>query len=303
LALAGLACGAGPDVEATVNAVSTSVQLTLGAMTQPVTTAPPATATPPAPLGNLSPTPPPTDFVPPTLTLTSPAPAATTAPTPIASPVRPNGTIFHATRRDTAPTIDGQPADWPSPLPYAIDQNVYRPENWGGTADLSALWAAGWDASFLYLIASVTDDTHVQIEHGALLYRGDSMELQLDFDLAGDFNVTSLNADDHQLGLSSGANREQPELWLWNPPAKNGVPGGVTLVTRAGASGGDYILEIAIPWSLYGVAPAAGHRFGFAFNASDNDIAATAEQQTMISSVSTRTLLNPTTWGTLELDP
>jgi hypothetical protein len=105
------------------------------------------------------------------------------------------------------------------------------------------------------------------------------------------------------LGLSSGGNRETPEYWLWNPPAKQGTPGGITLVTRAGAGGGDYILEIAIPWSMYGVTPAGGLRFGFCFNASDNDTAATAEQQTMISSVSTRTLLNPTTWGTLELDP
>jgi hypothetical protein len=303
LALGALACGGGRDVDATVNAVNTSVQLTLAAMTQPVTsqppTAAPATNTPPATIGVQPTTPPPptNTFTPPTIT--SPAPATNTPP----SPARPNGLIYHATRRDSAPTIDGQTGDWPDPLPYAIDQNVYRPENWGGTTDLSARWAAAWDANYLYLIASVTDETHVQIEHGELLYRGDSMEVQLDADLAGDFNTTSLSADDHQLGLSSGANRETPEFWLWNPPAKQGTPSGITLVTRAGAGGGDYVLEIAIPWSLYGVTPGGGLRVGFCFNASDNDTAATAEQQTMISSVSTRTLLNPTTWGTLELDP
>lgn len=306
LALAALACGGGRDVDATVNAVSTSVQSTLAAMTQAASPAP-ATATS-APTVGIQPTTPPspTSFVPSSATsppaATTSAPPAATTPPPTTQP-RPNGVIYHAARRDPAPAIDGQTSDWPAPLPYAIDQNVYRPENWGGITDLSAAWAAGWDANYLYLVASVTDDAHVQIEHGELLYRGDSMEVQLDADLAGDFNITSLSGDDHQLGLSSGANRETPEYWLWNPPAKNGVPTGVTLVTRAGPGAGGYILEIAIPWSMYGVTPAPGQRFGFSFNASDNDVAATAEQQTMISSVSTRTLLNPTTWGTLELDP
>jgi hypothetical protein len=307
LALAALACGGGRDVNATVDAVNTSVQLTLGAMTQPSTGEPPTsappTSAPQATLGVIATTaaPSPTVFVPPTLT--GAPPAATTPPPPATAPSRPNGLIYHATRRDPAPAIDGNAGDWPNPLPYGIDQNVFRPENWGGLADLGVRWAAGWDANYLYLIALVTDDAHVQIEHGELLYRGDSMELQLDADLAGDFNVTSLSGDDHQLGLSSGDNRESPEYWLWNPPAKSGTPGGIVLTTHAGAAGGDYILEIAIPWSLYGVTPAGGQRFGFAFNASDNDTPATAEQQTMISSVSTRTLLNPTTWGTLELDP
>jgi hypothetical protein len=311
LALATLACGGGRDVNATVNAVNTAVQQTLVAMTAPSTSGP-ATNQPPTntlqptlgvPAATVTTAAPPAATTPAPPTVTNPAPVATTQPAPATVQPRPNGLIYHATRRDPAPAIDGNAGDWPDPLPNTIDQNVFRPENWGGTSDLGARWAAGWDANNLYLIALVTDDTHVQIEHGELLYRGDSMEIQLDADLAGDFNVTSLSGDDHQLGLSSGGNRESPEYWLWNPPAKSGTPGGIVLTTHAGAAGGDYVLEIAIPWSLYGVTPAGGMRFGFSFNASDNDNAGTAEQQTMISSVSTRTLLNPTTWGTLELDP
>jgi hypothetical protein len=34
---------------------------------------------------------------------------------------------------------------------------------------------------------------------------------------------------------------------------------------------------------------------------SDNDAVGTAAQQSMVSSVSSRTLLNPTTWGTMVL--
>ena len=72
------------------------------------------------------------------------------------------------------------------------------------------------------------------------------------------------------------------------------------------ANGADrnlFIFEAALPWSYFGVTPAPGLHFGFALNSSDDDVPGTASQQSMLSSVPTRQLLNPTTWGTLELDP
>jgi hypothetical protein len=155
----------------------------------------------------------------------------------------------------------------------------------------------------LYLLVIVTDDVHTQADRGETLYRGDSLELQLDADLAGDFGAAQLNGDDHQLGLSPGVDGASPEAWLWNPAEKRGVPSGVTLASRPHASGGGYALEVAIPWQLFGVSPVAGDRFGLALNSSDNDSPGTTEQQTMISSVVTRRLLDPTSWGTLALDP
>jgi hypothetical protein len=302
LVLAGLACGGQPDIDATVNAVSTAVELTLLAMTEPaaVTPAPPS-ATPPATLG-LNPT-----AVPPSLTA---PPEATTAPPPPPSatptadnPTRPNGALLHAPRLLTAPTIDGQGLEWSAPLPDLINHVVYRPENWVDAGDQSASFAVAWDANALYLFVAVVDDAHVQSEHGQLLYRGDSLELQVDANLAGDFDDATLSGDDFQLGLSPGSNRDNPEAYLWNPAERSGVPAGLALVTRAAAGAGGYNLEVAIPWSLYGITPSGGLRLGFALNSSDNDSPGTAEQQTMISSVSTRTLLNPMTWGTLQLDP
>ncbi|MCC6188697.1 MAG: hypothetical protein IT318_06655 [Anaerolineales bacterium] len=303
--VAGLACGGQPDINATVNAVGTSVELTLLAMTQPggttpaITPAPPS-ATPPATLGieptaaSPSPTGPPPAITP---------PAAASATATLEAVVRPNGVLVHAQYRATAPTIDAQGEDWSAPLPNFIDQIVFRPENWSGPSDQSASFALGWDANSLYLIAVVSDDIHAQSEHGELLYRGDSLELQLDVDLAGDFQEARLNSDDFQLGLSPGSNRNNPEAYLWNPAERRGVPAGLALVTRAAGEGGGYVLEAAIPWSMYGITPSGGLRLGLALNSSDNDNPAAAEQQSMLSSVSTRTLLNPMTWGTLQLDP
>jgi hypothetical protein len=56
-----------------------------------------------------------------------------------------------------------------------------------------------------------------------------------------------------------------------------------------------------IPWTVFGVTAEAGDRFGFALSVSDNDLTGAPVQQSMVSNVSSRTLTNPTTWGTLIL--
>jgi Carbohydrate family 9 binding domain-like len=304
LALAGLACaGGGTDVQATVNAVDTAVELTVGAMTQPAGSTPaPASATPQATLGiatyqaptGVPPTKPPATHAPPT--------AAPTAPEGD-QPVRPNWTLLHAAHRASPPNIDAQGNDWPSPLPDAINQIVFGPQNWTGPADQSGTFAMGWDANNLYLFVAIIDDVHVQTQHGETLFEGDSLELQFDADLAGDFATTHLTGDDYQLGFSPGENRDAPEAFLWNPAARKGVPAGIVMASRAGSDSGGFVFETAIPWSFFGVSPVAGQHFGVAFNSSDNDSPGTALQQSMVSSVVTRKLLDPTSWGTVQLDP
>jgi len=60
-------------------------------------------------------------------------------------------------------------------------------------------------------------------------------------------------------------------------------------------------VEAAIPWNVLGVVPAAGQSYGFAVSASDNDDTGQNLQQGMVSSVPTRVLVDPTTWGELQL--
>ena len=301
LAAAVLACGGGTDVQATVNAVNTAVELTLGAMTQPPGSPAPS-STPQATLG-ISPSPAPGTLPAPT---SNPTAAPTAAPNPTATPAgleRPNGVLLHASHALSPPTIDAQTGDWPSPLPNAIDQIVFQASNWSGLADQSGSFAYAWDANNLYLLVVVVDDLHVQTAHGELLFRGDSLELQFDADLPGDFTSADLSGDDFQLGLSPGENRASPEAYLWNPAGRKGIPAGLTLSSRATDPNGGYVFEAALPWSLFAVTPGAGQHFGLAFNSSDDDSPGTAQQQSMISSVVTRKLLDPTSWGTLQLDP
>lgn len=252
-----------------------------------------------APTEGTTPSPPVSDGVP-TIALT---PAGTQPTLPSATPgtllTRPNGTPVEASFLAEAPTIDGDLGEW-STSPYSLTQVVYGASRWSGLADSSAVFYLGWDDTHLYLAARVTDDQYVQVSKGSSLYLGDSLEIQLDADLASDFFVAEVSGDDYQIGLSAGNfGSIDPGAYRWYPLSKSGVPAGVEVAGKSTSSG--YTLEASIPWSVFAITPAEGSRYGFVVSVSDNDAVGTAAQQSMVSSVSTRTLLNPTTWGTLVL--
>jgi hypothetical protein len=213
---------------------------------------------------------------------------------------RPNGSPVTAAYLTAPPTIDGSLSDWSSTI-YSARQVIFGAGNWSGAADLSASYYIGWDTTNLYLGIKVSDDKLVQISHGASIFKGDDVELQLDSALAIDFYTTSLSSDDFQIGLSPGNfDNLAPEAYRWYPVSQAGSLSSV--VVKANKDSGGYILEAKIPWAVFGLAPTGGEHYGFALSVSDDDLSGKAVQQSMVSSVSTRNLVNPTTWGTLILE-
>ncbi len=209
----------------------------------------------------------------------------------------------HAAHLNTPPAIDGNLSEWGT-LANTANQAVYLPGNWTGASDASATYSLGWDANKLYLAAYVKDDVFVQTQSGSLLYLGDSLELIFDTQLGTDSGSTVQSSDDYQLGISPGGlttgNNPPPQSYRWYPGSLRGVPSGLSIASVKLSDG--YAVEAAIPWSALGVTPSGGNTFGFAFSVSDNDAVGTAQQQTLVSSIGTRKLTNPTTWGVLLLD-
>ena len=219
--------------------------------------------------------------------------------------MRPGAPIWSIRRVAVPPSIDGQLEDWVAPFTLAevvpIEAVVFGADSWEGPQDLGALALAAWDPSALYLGLSVQDDVLSQRSAGNLLYRGDSIELQLDADLAGDFETAAYSDDDWQLGISPGAlvdGGRGAEAWVWRPSARAGAPA-FPIAARRTEEG--YVLEAAIPWGLFGIDPSTTRTVGFALNFSDNDLP-NPEQQTMISSSPARLWGNPRSFGTLVLE-
>lgn len=228
------------------------------------------------------------------------------SPTPTASlppgttDTRPNGVPVTAAFISVPAIIDGNLGEWTSTSYVANQALSYANSSWSGAADLSATYYLAWDADFLYLAVQRIDDTFVQVSTGRYMYRGDDVEIQLDVNLAGDYSSASLSADDFQIGLSPGNfGSLQPEAHLWFP--RSSEQSLTTAVVKAIQSTGGYQLEAKIPWATFGFSPESGDRFGFALSLSDNDSPGVATWQSMVSSVTTRRVADPTTWGTLIL--
>lgn len=233
-----------------------------------------------------------------TATVDPNAPTATPGASPTSTPAP--VVSVSAAFLSAPPAIDGDLSDWDS-ASYTIDKPLsYASTGWTGTADLSATFYLAWDASYLYLAVSRTDDSFVQISSGRYMYKGDDVEIQLDADLAGDRSSGSLSSDDYQIGLSPGNfGSRAPEAYLWFPRSREGGLPAVSV--KAVAQNQGYTLEARIPWSVFSVTPIEGARYGFVLALSDNDLAGVATWQSMIANVSGRRLADPTTWGTLVL--
>jgi hypothetical protein len=130
------------------------------------------------------------------------APGATTGPaeTATAEPTAAPQADFGVPRLATAPTIDGSLDEWGSGPTIVSAYRVHAAQGWDGSADLEATWRVGWDANNFYVGVTVVDDTHVQTQTGNVMYRGDSLEIQIDTNPAA--NATNVNPNTFQILLS-----------------------------------------------------------------------------------------------------
>ena len=242
----------------------------------------------------------------------TPAPSATTAPSSTPAPTHtPVPTIVIPTSRSGpkvvagymshAPKIDGSLGEWDSSQ-YDVNKVVYGKDNWDGEDDLSGYFMIGWDEDYLYVAAHVLDEEYVQNATGENIYKGDSLEILFDRELQADYYYNQLSPDDFQLGISPGSPDpgEDPEAYLWFPTSIEGHKSKVKIGAEKTNHG--YNVEAAIPWSVLETTPKAGRHYGFTFSISDNDRASRNEQQTLISNTATRSLVDPTTWGDLQLE-
>jgi hypothetical protein len=213
-----------------------------------------------------------------------------------------NGLPVPAVSAANPPVIDAKLSDWEDPLPYFITAVV------SGETDNSARFAVRWDAGYLYLAVKVADNSYVQeTSGGANLLKGDSLEILFDADLQADYCDSLMSSDDFQLGISPGFLQDPalngPAAYLWYPLSRKG-PQNVTiagLLTRSPDPSG-WIVEVKIPWTLFGVAPKGGETYGFTLSVSDNDTPGTVAQRGMISTSPRRTTAtNPALWGTLRI--
>lgn len=198
------------------------------------------------------------------------------------------------------PVLDGIWDEWTTTT-YPCSNVIWGASYWTGTDDLDASFRLGWDYNYLYIAVKVKDDIYVQNSWGQDMYKGDGIEIEMDTDLIGDFYTNSLNYDDYQLGISPGnpGVGATPQAYLYVPSGAAGYRNNVIISTASSA--GIYRVEMAIPWSVFGISAAYGKEFGFAVRVSDNDDTTQNVQQSMVAHLAGNHVLHPTTWGQIGL--
>ena len=202
------------------------------------------------------------------------------------------------------PIINGDLNEWLDQTFFGSDHLVYSAAGWDGSQDLSAYWSLIWDETYLYVAVDVIDNLHVQTQTGSQSYRGDSLEIQIDTDLAGDRDQNLLNVDDFQIALSPGNFGDLvPEAHRFRGNTNGQILSvhGHNIIIAAKQNSSGYTIEAAIPWADMFTSPSVDMEFGVALNANDNDAPGTSEQEVQMSSAPLRTLTQPSSWGTLRL--
>jgi hypothetical protein len=225
---------------------------------------------------------------------------STSTPTATGTSVVRYGNWVTASYLATAPNLDSVWDEW-STTKYPAKYVAWGSGEWEDSDDLEGSFRVGWDANYLYLAVKVLDDQYVQNATGQDIYKGDSIEILFDSNLYGDLNSTNLSSDDYQIGISpgKGGTDGNKEGYLWFPASKAGGISGLKIASSQGD--GVYRVEMAIPWSVFGISPASGQQYGFGLSISDNDKESSNVQQSMVSNLSNRSLVNPTTWTVLTL--
>lgn len=234
------------------------------------------------------------------LSLATPLPTATatgSASAPRPRPAR-NGTFTASSQ--PPPSLDGSLADWSGNW-YPLNTVVQGNNNYSGADDIAGDFQVAWSRDGLYLAVRVRDDRYRAGPPGTDMWQGDGLELHLDRFLALDYDGAIADADDYQLGLSFGPDRNEVRLYRWLPLEKEAALSGAGTVVAVGEG---YDLELLLPWNLFDIGGdevVVNQNFGFNLSINDNDADTFAQETVLSASPSRTTYNNPTEWGTLIL--
>ena len=240
----------------------------------------------------------------PTPTIASP-PTDTPPPTDPPPTEAPEITVsgLAVSRFASPPGIDGNLSEWAGQPTVQSQFLVFSATSWDGSDDLAATWQLGWDNDALYVAVQVEDNLHVQNQTGDQIFKGDSVDMQIDTNVNA--GAGQLNSRTFQITISPGDFAGLPPSYYLFRATDAGSfvsdPAQGNIQVAAAPTGSGYIIEARIPWSTLEMTPAAGQVLGIALNVSDNDSPGNAIQEVMKSHVATRTLLDPSSWGRLTL--
>lgn len=192
----------------------------------------------------------------------------------------------------TAPTIDGDLADWSDDGAVSISTDDYIKEKdgaiaWKGPYDSSVILRLRWDEKNLYIAARVFDDFPIQPQSAKTSYSEDCLEVFLSPD-----GKTVCQGLFFPIKNSSGA--DYKAWWMHKSSEMDSK-----VACRILPDG--YALEIAVPWSGLDFTPKSGQTVPFSFSLDDTDQSGDKRKSVLIWKGDTANFQSTQNWGRLQL--
>lgn len=197
--------------------------------------------------------------------------------------------LFKINKANTAPVIDGTiDAIWNNSKVLTGNVSKLLSGTVSNSSDLSGSFKALWDASYLYILADVSDDTKVNDSQN--VYDDDAVEVYVDIN---NDKTTTYGANDVQYSFG------------WNDGTTVGaLPSGrsVTgIAYTAVARTGGYIIEAKIPWATIQGTPAIDQLIGIDFMINDDDDNGTRDGKLAWNAATDNAWQDPSLFGTAKL--
>jgi chitodextrinase len=211
----------------------------------------------------------------------------------IIGPSNPNCVITGPAIVETneAPVIDGTiESSWDAAPSTAISKVIFGGGTISGPSDLSASWKALYNASNLFILVNVTDNT--KINNGTTSWwNDDAVELFIDADNSK--KAAYDNVNDFQFGFRWNDNIVKTGQYSVNNTS------GIVFKMVATSSG--YILEAQVPWALLKVTKTAGDKIGLEIGIDDDDDNNDRDAQLGCFATTNNAYSNPSVFGTVTL--
>ncbi|MGC9320055.1 MAG: sugar-binding protein, partial [Armatimonadota bacterium] len=182
--------------------------------------------------------------------------------------------------------VDGELGDWVG-VPGAVsldspEHATYKRVLWDGPEDLSATVHTAWRREGLFLALDITDDVLSQTQRGRDVWKGDHVEVYLDFAYDIEPDRSGFDRGQFQFAFSPGNFQDtgdpvtdiEPEVYCHWPNGMDATA--VKYAARRTPQG--WAMEAMLPFDLLEVAPVEGLAFTGEVGVSDCDSAEAAQE-------------------------
>lgn len=129
--------------------------------------------------------------------------------------------VTPVTEQINVSAFEGDISSWSTayPVMVAVPKNPQNPESWKNST-MSMRAYARWDSDYLYVLAKVNDEIHLNRQTGNTIWNGDAIQISID---GANDKTSSYKAGDYEYGFAITDHGQESEAWYGGNEAFNNM--------------------------------------------------------------------------------